>query len=121
MVGLDVGGTATNTTVLTTKGDFLVDGLMEVPSRVLEGPAAAIEALAGAVAEALRRTGADPAAVLAVGLDTPGPASADGVISSKGSTNFALPQWYGFDVRSALQERLGLPVVVKSGSTTEVN
>ena len=111
VVGLDVGGTATNTTVLTAKGDFLIDGLMEVPSRVLDGPQAAIEALAGAVAEALRRTGTDPAAVVAVGLDTPGPASADGVISSLGSTNFALPAWYGYDVRSALQARLGLPVI----------
>jgi predicted NBD/HSP70 family sugar kinase len=111
VVGLDVGGTATNATVLTAKGDFLVDGLMEVPSRVLDGPEAAIEALAGAVAEALDRTGTDPAAVVAVGLDTPGPASADGVISSRGSTNFALPAWFGYDVRAALQARLGVPVI----------
>ena len=47
----------------------------------------------------------------AVGLDTPGPASADGVISSKGATNFAQPAWRGFDVRGALEARLGLPVV----------
>jgi predicted NBD/HSP70 family sugar kinase len=49
--------------------------------------------------------------VRAVGLDTPGPASAFGVISSKGATNFALPEWWGFDVRGALEHRLGLPVV----------
>jgi predicted NBD/HSP70 family sugar kinase len=47
----------------------------------------------------------------AVGLDTPGPASADGVISSKGATNFSEPPWRGFDIRGALQQRLGLPVV----------
>jgi predicted NBD/HSP70 family sugar kinase len=111
VVGLDVGGTATNATVLTAKGEFLVDGLMEVPSRVLDGPEAAIEALASAVAGALRRTGTDPGAVAAIGLDTPGPASADGVISSRGSTNFALPAWYGYDIRSALEERLAVPVV----------
>ena len=46
-----------------------------------------------------------------VGLDTPGPASADGVISSKGSTNFSMPEWRGFDIRGALEARLGLPVV----------
>ena len=46
-----------------------------------------------------------------VGLDTPGPASADGVISSKGSTNFSMPAWRGFDIRGALEARLGLPVV----------
>jgi glucokinase len=48
---------------------------------------------------------------VAVGLDTPGPASADGVISSKGSTNFNQPEWRGFDIRGALAERLKLPVV----------
>jgi predicted NBD/HSP70 family sugar kinase len=111
VVGLDVGGTATNATVLDSEGRFLIDGLMEVPSRVLEGPEVAVEALADAVAAVLKETGIDPAAVRAVGLDTPGPASADGVISSRGSTNFALPAWFGFDVRSALQARLGLPVI----------
>jgi predicted NBD/HSP70 family sugar kinase len=49
--------------------------------------------------------------VRAIGLDTPGPASADGVISSKGSTNFSAPAWRGFDVRTAFEERVGLPVV----------
>jgi glucokinase len=49
--------------------------------------------------------------VRAVGLDTPGPASADGVISSRGAVNFVDPAWRGFDVRSALESRLGLPVI----------
>jgi predicted NBD/HSP70 family sugar kinase len=49
--------------------------------------------------------------VLAVGLDTPGPASAEGVISSKGATNFSEPAWRGFDIRSALEARLGLRVI----------
>ena len=47
----------------------------------------------------------------AVGLDTPGPASADGVISSKGSTNFVHPDWYGFDFRGAVEAMLEIPVV----------
>ena len=47
----------------------------------------------------------------AVGLDTPGPASADGVISTRGAVNFADPAWRGFDVRGALEDRLGLPVI----------
>ena len=59
----------------------------------------------------LQITGVDRADVRAVGLDTPGPASAEGVISSKGATNFALPEWWGFDVRTALEARLGIPVV----------
>ena len=37
VVGLDNGGTANNATVLDAAGNFLVDRLVEVPSRVLEG------------------------------------------------------------------------------------
>jgi glucokinase len=44
-------------------------------------------------------------------MDSPGPASADGVISSKGSTNFSQVAWRGFDFRTALQDRIGLPVI----------
>ena len=59
----------------------------------------------------LELAGVDLAKVRAIGLDTPGPASADGVISSKGATNFSEPPWRGFDIRGALQQRLGLPVI----------
>ncbi|WP_091084959.1 ROK family protein [Micromonospora nigra] len=111
VVGLDNGGTSNNATVLTVDGRFLVDGLVEIPSEVRVGPVAAVEALAAAFDGVLALTGVPRELVRAVGLDTPGPASADGVISSKGSTNFAQPAWRGFDVRSALQRRLGLPVV----------
>ena len=55
----------------------------------------------------LEQTGTARTSVRAVGLDTPGPASADGVISSKGATNFSQPAWHGFDVRGALEARLG--------------
>jgi glucokinase len=71
----------------------------------------AIEAMAGAFETVLDLTGIELKAVRGVGLDTPGPASADGVISSKGATNFAQPAWRGFDVRGGLEARLGLPVV----------
>jgi len=111
VIGLDVGGTATNATVVDQSGRFLVDRLVETPSCVLDGPAAALDALARSVDVVLELTGADRSAVRAVGLDTPGPSSADGVLSAKGATNFALPEWYGFDIRTALEKRLGLPVV----------
>jgi predicted NBD/HSP70 family sugar kinase len=111
VVGIDNGGTANNTTVLDEDGHFLVDHLVETPSLVREGPAVAVAALVEAFDNALAVTGVPRSAVLAVGLDTPGPASADGVISTKGSTNFVDPAWRGFDVRGALAERLGLPVV----------
>src|SRR6516162_11277735 len=111
VVGLDNGGTASNATVLDSAGGFLVDGLLETPSRVGEGPQVAIEALADSFGRVLHLTGVSPESVRAVGLDTPGPASADGVISTRGAVNFADPAWRGFDVRSALAARLGLPVI----------
>jgi predicted NBD/HSP70 family sugar kinase len=111
IIGLDNGGTKNNATVLDTDGRFLVDRLVETPSRVLEGPDVAVAALVQSMENILVLTGIDRSAVTAVGLDTPGPASADGVISSKGSTNFSAPAWRGYDIRSALEQRIGLPVV----------
>ncbi|WP_207549834.1 ROK family protein [Thermostaphylospora chromogena] len=111
VVGLDNGGSSNNATVLDASGRFLVDELVELPSRVDEGPDVAIEALADTFELVLRRTGVARERVRAVGLDTPGPASADGVISSKGATNFSQPAWWGFDFRGALEARLELPVV----------
>ena len=87
-----------------------MDRLLETPSRVGEGPQVAIEALADSFGRVLHLTGVSPNSVRAVGLDTPGPASADGVISSRGAVNFIDPAWRGFDVRGALAARLGLPV-----------
>jgi glucokinase len=111
VVGLDNGGTTNNATVLDASGRFLVERLVETPSCVREGPAVAVPALVQALDQVLELTGTPRASVRAVGLDTPGPASADGVISSRGATNFSQPEWRGFDVRGALEKRLGLPVV----------
>lgn len=111
VVGIDNGGTKNNATILDASGHFLVDRMHEVPSRVMEGPDAAIEAMVESMDVVLAATGIDRAQVAAVGLDTPGPATADGVISSLGATNFAQPAWRGYDVRTALEVRIGLPVV----------
>jgi predicted NBD/HSP70 family sugar kinase len=111
VVGLDNGGTSNNGTVLDDAGGFLIDQMAEVPSDVKEGPDKAIRALVECVESVLRQTGVPLYKVRAIGLDTPGPASADGVISSKGATNFGEAPWRGFDIRGALQERMGLPVI----------
>jgi glucokinase len=111
VVGLDNGGTCNNATVLDATGQFLVDQLVENPSLVLEGPESAVEQLAQAFENILEITSTPLTLVRAVGLDTPGPASATGVISSKGATNFNQRSWHGFDIRGALETRLGLPVI----------
>jgi len=111
VVGLDNGGTCNNATVLDATGQFLVDHLVENPSLVTDGPESAVEALAEALDGILALTSTPRTLVRAVGLDTPGPASATGVISSKGSTNFSQVSWHGFDIRGALEARIGLPVV----------
>ncbi len=117
VVGIDVGGTKTNATVLSDDGTFLIDRMVEAPSRVTDGPPAAVEAIAAVYATVLRECGAQGQSVLAVGLDTPGPASADGVISLRGSTNFAQREWWGFDVRAAVEEALRLPVIYNNDGT----
>jgi glucokinase len=111
VVGIDNGATKNNATVLDASGRFLVDRMYEIPSRVGDGPEAAIEAIAETMDLVLRETGIGSERVAAVGLDTPGPASAEGVISVKGATNFSQQAWWGYDVRSALEARIGLPVV----------
>jgi glucokinase len=111
VVGLDNGGTSNNGTVLDSSGRFLLDRLVEAPSYVKEGPDKAIQALVDSVERVLGLTSVPVKAVRAVGLDTPGPATGEGVISSKGATNFGHPGWRGFDIRGALAERLGLPVI----------
>jgi glucokinase len=110
-VGIDNGGTKNNGTVVDAGGRFLVDSMNELPSLVTEGPDKAIQALVDSFDKVLALTGVPRENVRAVGLDTPGPASANGVLSTGGATNFGHPGWGGFDIRSAFEERLAIPVV----------
>jgi predicted NBD/HSP70 family sugar kinase len=111
VVGIDVGGTKTNATVVDERGEILVDRMVEVPSCVTSGPDAAVTAIEQAMAAAVDVAGVTRHQVRAVGLDTPGPATADGVISVRGATNFAAEAWWGFDIRAAVEDRLALPVI----------
>ena len=67
VVGLDNGGTSNNATILDPSRGFLVDRLVETPSRVTEGPEVAIDAMAGALENVLRLTGVASEAVRGVG------------------------------------------------------
>jgi predicted NBD/HSP70 family sugar kinase len=110
VAGIDLGGTAINYTFLDGGGNFLLEGLCEHPARSVEGPDVCLGQIVDGLAIAARQAGISLGDVAAVGLDTPGPASAAGVFSSRGSTNFAHPEWSGYDIRSGVARRIGLPV-----------
>lgn len=110
VAGVDLGGTAINYTLLDAGERFLIDGLCEHPARSTEGPDICLQQIVDGLQIALERARVRREDVVAVGLDTPGPASATGVLSAEGSTNFVHAGWAGFDIRRALAERLGLPV-----------
>jgi predicted NBD/HSP70 family sugar kinase len=111
VAGIDLGGTAINYTFLDAQsGEFLVPGLAEHPARAQEGADVCLTQIAEGLIRKAGEYGVDPQTILAVGLDTPGPASAAGVLSARGSTNFAHPSWHGFDLRGGLEERLKRPV-----------
>src|ERR1700761_9544239 len=117
-VGIDNGGTANNGTVLTSGGEFLVTEMAELPSLGREGPDKAIPALADSFDRMLYLTGVPRERVRAVGLDTPGPAGADGVLATGGATNFGHPEWSRFNIRAALEDCLGIPVVYNNDGHT---
>lgn len=110
VAGIDLGGTAINYTFLDERGQFLIDGLCEHPARSTDGPDACLGQIADGLAIAAARAHVPPDKIVAVGLDTPGPASAAGVLSRRGSTNFVHAGWAGYDVRGGLESRLGVPV-----------
>ncbi|MBS1830654.1 MAG: ROK family protein [Acidobacteria bacterium] len=110
VAGIDLGGTAINYTIATLDEKFLIEGLCEHPARSVEGPAVCLSQIEEGLALAVNKAGVQLQDIVAVGLDTPGPASATGVLSAEGSTNFVHAAWSGFDIRQGLQEKLGLPV-----------
>jgi glucokinase len=110
IAGVDLGGTAINFTFLDEREQFLIEGLCEHPARSLDGPSVCLRQIEDGLKIAAAKTGISYADVVVVGLDTPGPASASGVLSARGSTNFVHPEWNGFDIRGGLESLLGKPV-----------
>jgi predicted NBD/HSP70 family sugar kinase len=110
IAGVDLGGTAINYTILDAREQFLIEGLCEHPALSTEGPGVCLGQIDGGLKIAVEKSGVHLDDVVAVGLDTPGPASSSGVLSARGSTNFVHPEWAGFDIRKNLEARLGLPV-----------
>ena len=110
VAGVDLGGTAVNYTLVNREEQFLIDGLCEHPALSRQGPEVCLRQIEDGLRIAAEKTNVRVSEIVAVGLDTPGPASAAGLLSAKGSTNFVHPNWAGFDIREALAQRLGKPV-----------
>jgi glucokinase len=110
VAGVDLGGTAINYTLIDQSERFLIEGLCEHPALSKQGPDICLQQIADGLLIAVQRAGARLSDVVAVGLDTPGPASSAGQLSARGSTNFVHPKWAGFDIREGLAHKLGKPV-----------
>jgi predicted NBD/HSP70 family sugar kinase len=108
--GIDLGGTAVNYTFITTDGSWLIDSLCEHPARAQEGPEICLQQIGDGLDIAAAGAGIPRSDIAVVGLYTPGPASASGVLSARGSTNFVHRDWASFDIRAALERKLGVPV-----------
>src|SRR3954463_1218693 len=122
IAGVDLGGTAVNYTLIDANERFLIEGLCEYPALSKQGPEICLKQIEDGLKIAVDKAGVKLGDVVAVGLDTPGPASgagglappgpasAAGVLSARGSTNFVHADGAGFDIRAGLAARLGLPV-----------
>jgi len=88
VAGVDLGGTVVNYTLLGEQEQFLIQGLCEYPSRSREGPEVCLQQIVDGLELAVVRAGIRIADVVVVGLDTPGPASAEG---SRGSASAKRP------------------------------
>jgi glucokinase len=110
VAGVDLGGTAINYTLISQQEQFLIEGLCEHPALSKQGPETCLRQIAEGLAIAAEQAGVPLVDIVTVGLDTPGPASAAGLLSARGSTNFVHANWAGFDIREGLARALGKPV-----------
>jgi glucokinase len=110
VAGVDLGGTAINYTIVNAHEQFLIEGLCEHPALSTQGPDVCLRQIEDGLKIAVETAGVRLDDVVAVGLDTPGPASSSGILSARGSTNFVHADWAGFDIRTRLEAHLGRPV-----------
>jgi len=110
VAGVDLGGTAINYTLVNREEQFLIEGLCEHPALSKQGPEICLQQIVDGLKIAADQAGVALEELVATGLDTPGPASAAGLLSARGSTNFVHPKWAGFDIREGLAHKLGKPV-----------
>ncbi len=109
--GVDLGGTKINVTILGEDGEFRIHEMLETPAMVGQGTAATLKQMKAALEAGADRAGVSMSSIKGIGLDTPGPASVEGVISAEGSTNFGNREWSNFPIRGAFEKIVGLPTV----------
>ena len=112
VAGVDLGGTAINYTIVNAQEKFLIEELCEHPALSIQGPDVCLKQIEDGLQLAVGLIGLTLDDIAAVGLDTPGPASAGGVLSAKGSTNFVHDDWAGYDIRHNLEARPGSPSAI---------
>jgi predicted NBD/HSP70 family sugar kinase len=110
VAGVDLGGTGIKYTLVNRDERFLIEGLCEYPALARQGPDVCLQQIEDGLRIAAERAGVAIDDIVAVGLDTAGPASAAGVLSKRGATNFVHEKWDGFDVRGELARKLRKPV-----------
>jgi glucokinase len=110
VAGVDLGGTAINFTLVNKDERFLIEALCEHPALTKQGPDVCLQQIEDGLKIAVKLAGLEFSDIVAVGLDTPGPASSAGVLSARGSTNFVHEEWKGFDIREGMAKKLGQPV-----------
>src|SRR5450432_1873389 len=86
VAGVDLGGTAINYTLVTRDEKFLIENLCEHPALSKQGPDICLQQIEDGLGIAAKLADVPLTDIVAVGLDTPGPASAAGMLSAKGST-----------------------------------
>ena len=105
VIGADIGGTTVKLGLFEEDGTLLEK--WEIPT-VIEGDGTAVLRDIAAEIQKCREKHNIPAdGILGVGAGIPGPVTADGVVHR--CVNLG---WGVFDVRTALEETVGLPVVV---------
>jgi glucokinase len=110
VAGVDLGGTSVNYTLVDRNEKFLIEGLCEHPALAKQGPAVCLKQITDGLDIAISKAGISLSDVVAVGLDTPGPASASGRFCTGGPTNFQHKDWSEFDIREGLAHLLAKPV-----------
>ena len=76
VTGVDLGGTSINYTLLNHEEKFLIEGLSEHPALAKQGPEICLQQIADGLKIVTASAGISLEDIVAVGLDTPGPASA---------------------------------------------